>query len=179
MNLRALESVLILGILVASCGTANSKIPQWSFTPMSSTSLLLPADGLGRVQYLVTNNLRKTLDLVLLPFPEITQLTTGPNECQSPFNLAPGKTCLLTLIIDAKLLPLVGVHDGPTVCAVRSLDSRSADPNVCSRPSAADLLNVQIAIACAGAADPCARSLVARTAIRAAGAARFPPTLVR
>lgn len=95
--------------------SAQAGTPLWTFTPLTATTVSLPANGHVTVQYRVTNQSNKTRELRLRPLPAVTQVTTGPGVCGESFILAPQASCTLSLRVDGAQLTQP-ISDGPVVC---------------------------------------------------------------
>lgn len=91
--------------------------PLWTFTPLTSTSVIVPGNGTKTIQYLVTNQSKQPHRLVMTaPInPGITQITT-PGNCTNPINLPTYlSSCVLNLQITGSLLQGV-IAGGPKLC---------------------------------------------------------------
>ena len=106
-----------------------------AFTPLTSTTLSVPANSTAIVQYQVSNQISQPQTLVMKPIQGIQQITTGPGVCGSVFVL-PVKniSCILTLQINGSQLS-GAIHGGPVVC-------RQGFANQCSQPTPANVLNI-------------------------------------
>ena len=136
---------LLLGLGCASAITAMHAATQPRFTiiPTTPTTVAVPLNGTATVQYTVTNQTKITRTLTIKPLSGITQVTTGEGVCSSPFTLAPKESCLLTLSLNGINLP-EHIGSGPEVCKTQNPIDNSPDPFVCSQPSQADSLNIDL-----------------------------------
>lgn len=117
-----------VAITLAYAGT-----PLWTFTPLTATSLVVPATGTASVKYTLTNQSRKTHTLMMRSIPGITQVTT-PGNCPNPIVLEYHQSCILNLTIAGSALQ-GSVSGGPVVCQVSSFSQ-------CNQPSAANSLQI-------------------------------------
>ncbi|MCC5791803.1 MAG: DUF1566 domain-containing protein [Legionellaceae bacterium] len=108
--------------------------PLWTFEPLTTTTVAVPANGTATVQYRVTNQSSKPHTLVMQPMTGIEQTTTGGSICGSPFVLRGKSSCILSLQINGAQLshPIV---DGPVLC-------QQGSTNQCYRPSSPNILRV-------------------------------------
>ena len=109
--------------------------PLWSITPLTPTTVTIPANGTATIQYKVTNNSNLQHTLQLIPVVGLTQVTTAGN-CGAVFALDAKQSCTLTLQINGSQLPgdLVG---GPRICQAGSTLQ-------CYQPSSQNILNIQV-----------------------------------
>lgn len=108
--------------------------PLWTFEPLTTTTIAVPANGTAMVQYRVTNQSSKPHTLAMQSIGGVTQITTGLNVCGNPFVLRGKNSCILSLQINGSQLNGL-VTDGPMVCQQGSL-------NQCYRPSSANILRI-------------------------------------
>jgi len=129
---RLLSRILALSLLAINVAMAGA--PLWIFTPLTPTTLSVPANSTDTVQYRVTNQSNKVHVLSLQPISAVTQLTSGTGVCGNPAVL-PGKgSCVLSLQIDGSAItsPMTG---GPTLCEQGSTLQ-------CYQPSSSDILMI-------------------------------------
>ena len=121
-------------ILLSFCTQAFAGAPLWTFTPLTATTLTVPANATATVQYQVTNQSFRSHTLMVRPMAGVTQLTTGFGICSNPFMLAGNASCVLSLQITGSALtqPISG---GPVVCTQGSMLQ-------CYQPSPADALHI-------------------------------------
>jgi hypothetical protein len=112
---------------------------MWTFSPLTATTLTIPARSTATVQYIVTNQTHKTRTLAIKPISAIQQITSGGGVCANPFVLGYLQSCILTLEIDGSLLP-ESIVGGPVICQVTSRNI--PNPNQCYQPKANDQLNI-------------------------------------
>ncbi|MFJ1269875.1 hypothetical protein ACD661_15035 [Legionella lytica] len=126
----------VLGALLLSSmiATAKAAIPLWTFDPITSTNIILPYNGVALVQYKITNQSRRTHNLIMNPIRGVTQITTGQGVCGAVFSLRNKEFCTLSLQIAGSQLnsPITA---GPIVC-------QEGNPNQCYRPGAANMLHI-------------------------------------
>ncbi|KTD53715.1 protein with a bacterial immunoglobulin-like domain protein [Legionella santicrucis] len=115
--------------------------PKFNIIPTTPTTKQIPSIGNDTVQYRVTNNTTITRTLTMKPITGVTQVVEG--GCSSPFTLAAGASCLLTLNLDGNLLP-ARVIGGPEICKTKGAGNNNPDPFLCSQPSAANSLNITV-----------------------------------
>lgn len=122
--------------LLAPLG-ANAAIPILTFDPQTPTTISVPVNGIGRVDYLVTNTSNLPRTWAMNPIQGIDQIATGSNPCAPTFLLAAHQSCVLQLNVNGAQILNSGVHGGPVVCAV---------PNQlqCYQPSQVNSLNISV-----------------------------------
>ncbi len=113
--------------------------PVWTFTPLTDTSVSVPANGTTTIQYQVTNQSRKSHSLVMRPITGITQTTTGTDICPNPFTLpSKGSSCTLSLQVHGSQLTH-SITDGPIVC-------QQGSTLQCYRPNPSHVLNINVGV---------------------------------
>ncbi|AOW59449.1 beta-propeller fold lactonase family protein [Legionella pneumophila] len=133
LSVRDSISVSMLSLLMASTAWAGK--PLWTLDALTATTIEIAPTGTATVQYLITNQSKKSHTLAMLPIQGVTQITTGAGVCANPFVLlTKGSSCILSLQINGAQLTQP-INDGPTVC-------QGGNPNQCYRPSARDVLRV-------------------------------------
>lgn len=116
--------------------TPYAGTPLWTFSPLTATSISITPADTAIVQYKVTNQSSITHTLAMHPIVGIIQITTGAGICSNPFTLYGQESCVLSLqIIGSQVAS--GTTNGPVVCD-------TDDYIQCYRPSAADVLNVNV-----------------------------------
>lgn len=113
--------------------------PVWTLTPLTATTLDVPTNSSATVQYIVTNQARKTLTLAMKPIQGIMQNISGPGICPNPFSLAQNQSCTLSLSLDGSALPQ-SVKGGPVICQTNA--NGTPNPNSCYQPSSSNQLNI-------------------------------------
>ncbi|MFN7097630.1 MAG: hypothetical protein ACK4PR_08760, partial [Gammaproteobacteria bacterium] len=68
--------ITLLVVIPSYAGT-----PLWTFTPLTATTISVPANGTATVQYQVTNQSSKSHTLVMNSITGVTQITTGTGIC--------------------------------------------------------------------------------------------------
>jgi hypothetical protein len=136
MNNMLWMSRLTFGIaLLAQMGATQASAPMWTFTPLTATTIAVPAAGSATVQYLVTNQSLNTLTLSFRSSaPGISQTTIGHGLCAVPFTLAYQQSCVLSLDITGSAL-LGHVFGGPQICQLGT-------ELQCYQPSATNALDI-------------------------------------
>lgn len=127
-------SKMITGLLVFLFMTTTlAGIPVWTFTPLTPTSLTVPANVVAMVEYRVMNQSNRLHMLRMKPIHGVTQSTpSGPGFCGNPMIL-PGKgSCILSLLIHGPLLT-TPISGGPILC-------EQGSSLECYRPSTANSL---------------------------------------
>lgn len=124
-------------VLLAFAGMTQAGNPLWTFAPLTPTSISVPANGTGIVQYTVTNQSRKTHTLVMNTIQGITQDTSG-SYCKNPFTLGYQQSCTLKLNITGSQLSS-NLNGGPVVC------DQGGQGLQCYQPSTSNLLNITLA----------------------------------
>jgi photosystem II stability/assembly factor-like uncharacterized protein len=140
-NLRVNLVLSTITLVITTGLTFAGSQPTFSLFPQSSPILQVPANATATLQYQVTNNSKNTRTISMVPISGINQLTTGSGVCGSPFVLAPGKSCLLSLQLSGSQLP-PRISDGPIVCKTKSSSDNRPDPQLCSRPPQEKILNI-------------------------------------
>lgn len=125
-------------LLVLLSGRVFAAKPLFSLIPTTTTKVQVPANGIATVSYTVTNNTQITRTLTVVPMNGITQAAGG---CTSPFTLAAGQSCLLTLLIDGATIADT-INDGPQVCKTMGNGNNNPSPFLCSQPAISDRLMI-------------------------------------
>jgi hypothetical protein len=116
---------------------AQATSPVWTFTPLTPTSISVSNNSTATIQYRVTNQSKKSHQLMMTPIQGITQTTTGVGICGNPFTLlSQGSSCTLSLEIYGNQLSH-SIIDGPIICEQGSTLQ-------CYRPGPTDLLNISL-----------------------------------
>ncbi|KTD11797.1 D-alanyl-D-alanine carboxypeptidase [Legionella gratiana] len=135
--------LLFLASFMLQASTSNTVAkPTFSIVAIKKAPNRLLANEISSAQYQVTNNTKITRLLTMAPIRGVTQLT-GDGLCSNPFLLAPKKSCLLTLQLNAGLMK--STHTGPVICKTKGEGDNSPSSFLCSRPSFQDQLSVHIA----------------------------------
>jgi hypothetical protein len=125
----------LAGVAFAAVLPASAAPPLVSFSPLTPTTLTLPADGEAIVLYQVTNESAMVHGFQMQPIQGI-QLVTGNGHCTDPFVLASHQSCILGLRLVGSEMP-GNITSGPVVCVAGSLLE-------CWSPSPANQLNVTL-----------------------------------
>lgn len=126
--------LMVLGLALCCTLLAQAAKPVFLITPVTKAPSTIYAGQTVTTTYTITNNTPYALDgngVVELP----TGVTQAGGSCNTPFNLASGASCTLTLQIVADTLT-GDVRGGPKVC------NTLANPIYCSRPSLGNELNI-------------------------------------
>ena len=115
---------------------SHAGAPLWTFTPLTETTISVPANSTATVQYQVTNQSSRAHTLAMSSITGVSQLTTGVGVCGNPFTLSGHGSCTLSLQIDGSQVAS-GSTNGPIVCEQGSTLQ-------CYRPSPADILNITV-----------------------------------
>jgi hypothetical protein len=121
-------------IILCWCGAVKAGSPLWTLTPLTPTTLAVPANSTATVQYQVTNQSTRIHTLRMQSIQGMTQLTTGLSICGNPFVLAGKASCTLSLQVNGSSLTQP-ISDGPIVCEQGSTLQ-------CYRPSSGDILHI-------------------------------------
>jgi hypothetical protein len=136
---RKALTILLSSILLSLSALLHAGIPVWTFTPLTATSISVPANSTATIQYQVTNQSAKSHSLVMKPITGITQTITGAGICSNPFTLAfKGSSCTLSLQVNGSQLTH-SITDGPIVCEQGSTLQ-------CYKPSPSNVLNINVGI---------------------------------
>ena len=140
MKLNQLFAKTIIACLLLFVSTfVFSRIPVFTFKPLTATTITVPAAGTASVQYTVTNQSAKTHTLLMKPITGISQVTTIGN-CASSFVLASKQSCTLNLLVTGSQLK-GNVNGGPSVC--QQSPNGQPDPSLCYNPGP-NSLNITI-----------------------------------
>ena len=132
-------TLLLSSILLSFSALLHAGGPVWTFTPLTATSVSVPANGTATIQYQVTNQSAKSHSLVMTPITGITQTTTGAGICSNPFTLpSRGSSCTLSLQVNGSQLTHP-ITDGPIVCEQGSALQ-------CYKPSPSNVLSINVGI---------------------------------
>lgn len=124
--------IILLSTLAMT--TAQAGIPLWTFDPLTATSISLSANETATVQYKVTNQSKRSHNLIMKGIHGVEQITSGAGFCSNVFTLRYQESCILSLQINGNQLTRP-INDGPAVC-------QNGNPNQCYRPGPANILHV-------------------------------------
>jgi hypothetical protein len=127
------DAVRVLFLLAISA-FSYAGAPVWTFTPLTATSISVPANDTATIQYQVTNQSSKAHRLSMQSIQGITQTTTGLGICGNPFVLTGNASCTLSLQVNGSQLTSP-INDGPIVC-------EQGSSLQCYRPASSDILHV-------------------------------------
>lgn len=134
---RKTLTILLSSLIFSLSATLHAGSPVWTFTPLTATSISVPANSTATIQYQVTNQSVKSHSLVMTPITGITQATTGAGICSNPFTLpSRGSSCTLSLQVNGSQLTH-SITDGPIVCEQGSTLQ-------CYKPSPSNVLNINV-----------------------------------
>jgi alpha-tubulin suppressor-like RCC1 family protein len=136
----------ILGLLIASLAinAGSASKPKFSVVPVGNPNVNLPLLGIQAVAFQVTNNTKLTRTLTFKPTNGVIQNTTGPGVCKSPFTLAYGQSCFLTLIASENNADFNFSNEGPIVCKTNGNGDNNPNPFLCSQPDENQRLTISI-----------------------------------
>ena len=126
------NTLLVLLLTITTLSYAGS--PVWTFTPLTATTISVPANDTATVQYTVTNQSSRVHTLSMQSIQGITQITTGLGICGNPFVLTGKASCTLSLQVNGSQLSSP-INDGPIVCEQGSTLQ-------CYRPAVANILHI-------------------------------------
>lgn len=130
-------TILLSSLIFSLSAPLHAGSPVWTFTPLTATSISVPANSTETIQYQVTNQSGKSHSLVMTPITGITQTTTGAGICSNPFTLpSRGSSCTLSLQVNGSQLTH-SITDGPIVCEQGSTLQ-------CYKPSPSNVLNINV-----------------------------------
>lgn len=127
----------LLFTLISSSIVFATATPIFNIVPVTPNSnhLELLKGTVTTVPYTITNNTFITRTLTLNPTPGVTAAAgSGSNGCSVPFILAPGKSCVLNIVLTASLLPAT-FNAGPEICKTNSPNDNRPTPFLCARPA--------------------------------------------
>lgn len=118
----------------------HAGIPLWSFRPDASfpPHTMANVSGTTTVKYTITNQSKKSHQLVIVPITGISQTSSchvGPAGGEN-------SVCTLTLTTTYHSLPEQGVSGGPVLCQANPDGTPNA--NQCYQPSQADRLSITV-----------------------------------
>jgi hypothetical protein len=134
--MKSIHKITTLGLtLYALCNfsMAAAGSPVWTFTPLTPTTIQVPANSSATIQYVIKNVSPLTHTLQLKPIAGITQNTTA-GHCGNPFVLPTQAQCVLSLQVNGDLLT-GNVIGGPVVC-------QNGSDLMCYQPSSIDILKI-------------------------------------
>jgi hypothetical protein len=121
-------------VLLTVGSAAHAGIPVWSFTPIGSPVISVSATGTATASYTITNNSKKSHQLVLSANTP-SGITQSGGACVL---VGLGSTCTLTLNINGSALPSDNISGGPILC--QSNINGTPNPNQCYQPNTGDAL---------------------------------------
>ncbi|MFA6302357.1 MAG: hypothetical protein WC627_04380 [Legionella sp.] len=132
-NLLSILVASLLGTLITLSTQAST--PAWTFTPLTPTTQLVPANSSVGIKYLITNQSHKLHTLNMKAIPGITQVDLDKKSCSKPLQvLQPGASCVLDLQVLGYDLPRP-IQGGPVLC-------QQATTPQCYRPEADKVIDV-------------------------------------
>ena len=126
----------MIWLLTFLISTAYAATPLWTFTPQTATSFKIVPGELRNVQYLVTNQSRKTHTLAYQVISGLVQ-NTGAGYCSNPFTLGSQQSCVLNVTVLGSHIQ-GNITTGPVVC------EQNGPGLQCYQPSAPNQLNIQL-----------------------------------
>jgi DNA-binding beta-propeller fold protein YncE len=136
-TLFILKRIFLFVLFLMAFGV-KAGTPLWTLTPLTATTLSIPASSSVTVQYQVTNQANLTHALSMQTITGVTQLTNGAGICPNPFVLGPKASCVLSLQIDGSALSKP-IADGPVIC-------QQGSQLQCYRPAANNNLHITQAV---------------------------------
>lgn len=112
---------------------AQASTTLWTFTPLTPTTLAIPANDIATVRYQITNQSKTSHSLLMNIIHGITQMTTTGN-CPNPFILGYQQSCILNLTVDGSALSS-DITGGPVIC-------EQGNPNQCYQPGSENTLRI-------------------------------------
>ncbi len=132
-----LINILLAGVMAFFTMMAQAGTSLWTLTPLTATTVSVPANQSTIVQYLVTNKSKRPYTMTMTPIKGVTQLTTAPGFCGNPFTLSTeGAACILSLQVHGNLVGREALS-GPVIC-------NQGSKMQCYKPRAADVLVVNV-----------------------------------
>mgnify|MGYP003503443254 FL=1 len=125
-----------------SCAFAGTQ-PKFTLTPLTPTQFPMAYGEQATIEYNVTNNTKLQRTLNVETIPGITPVQSGAGYCSIPFTLNSKQSCILALSLNSSQMPTF-VASGPKVCAITGDGNNNLDPFLCSQPSQANSLNIQV-----------------------------------
>jgi hypothetical protein len=114
--------------------------PLWSFTPLTPTTITVPASSMTAIKYQVTNHSNRRHLLLMRSLNGISQVTTAGN-CSNPVVLGSQQSCILNLNVNGSAIS-TNIVGGPVLCD-------HGNPNQCYQPSLVNSLRISKAPAAA------------------------------
>ncbi|KTD19013.1 COG1470 family protein [Legionella jordanis] len=131
-----LSRLLVCVSALILCSKMFAGTPLWTFSPLTATTVSVSPSGTALIQYLITNQSRKTHTLSMTPIPGVNPILSGANGCPNPFILGYQQSCVLTLQVVGSTLQ-GNVVGGPKVCS-------QGNPLQCYQPSPGQTLNIRL-----------------------------------
>ena len=135
-RIQWIKNSFLIFFLLSFTTLSYAGAPVWTFTPLTATSISVPANGTATIQYQITNQSAKSHSLVMTPITGITQTTAGSGICSNPFTLPSKSSCTLSLQVNGSQLAH-SITDGPIVCEQGSTLQ-------CYKPSPSNILNINV-----------------------------------
>jgi hypothetical protein len=125
-----------VGIAFASyAAPASAGSPLITFTPLTSTTLTLPANSEAIVRYQVANQAVQPHTFEMMPIAGVAVVAAG-GTCSNPFTLTSHQSCTLELrLVGSQMTG--DINGGPIACV-------SGNPLLCYQPALADQLHVTL-----------------------------------
>lgn len=133
-GINHIKNKVMVGLLLLVTTISYASAPLWTFTPLTATTIAVPANDTATVQYTVTNQSNKVHTLAMQSMQGVTQATTGLGICGNPFILPAKASCTLSLQVSGSQLTSP-INDGPLVCEQHSQLQ-------CYRPAATNILHI-------------------------------------
>lgn len=128
-----------IGFLIFYSISIYAGRPMWTLTPQTATTLTVQSDSSATVRYTVTNQTTRTLGLAMKSIQGVTQETSNPGTCASPFSLSPYQSCTLALRLNGSALPS-SINGGPVICQTNT--DGTPNPSACYQPSSNNQLKI-------------------------------------
>jgi len=132
-GIRLIKNSILMVLLLAVATLSSAGSPVWTFTPLTATTISVPSNNTGIVQYTVTNQSSRTHTLSMQSIAGVSQ-NTSSGYCGNPFTLGYHQSCVLNLTINGSLIPNC-FSGGPVVC-------QQSNSLQCYQPNTSDVLTV-------------------------------------
>ena len=132
-GIRLIKNNILMVLLLSIATLSYAGSPVWTFTPLTATTISVPSNNTGTVQYTVTNQSSRTHTLAMQPITGVSQ-NMSSGYCGNPFTLGYHQSCVLNLTINGSLIPSY-FSEGPVVC-------QQGNSLQCYQPNTPDILTV-------------------------------------
>lgn len=144
MRTKGIKLALLAPLIGLSLNAFSSINPSHlNFQPITDPVVNIPINENGAVKYLLTNNGNKAYHLQLSPSQGLIQETGKSKQCGSDIYLLPGKSCVLSFVVDGSEAISIA-KQGPVLCEKGWQWSEEAgfDAKACVQPKLDERISV-------------------------------------